>query len=108
MYYDSLISITDDEIVFKLYYFPTGKKKVVSLTNIERIMVKPPTLWSGKWRLFGTGNFKTWFPADYNRPRRDRIFIAILKDQWIDIGFTVEDADSVEKMLKDRGLIKVE
>ncbi len=108
MYYDSLISITDDEIVFKHYYFPTGKKKVVPLTDIERIMVKPPTLWNGKWRLWGTGNFKTWFPADINRPGRDRIFIAILKNQWINVGFTVEDADSVEKILKEKNLIRAE
>ncbi len=105
-YADSLVSITDDEIIFEHYYFPSGKKKIVRLADIERITVKPPTIWSGKWRLHGTGNFKTWYPKDNNRPKRDRIFFASLKNHWVNIGFTVEDGDQVEKILKDKNLIR--
>src|SRR5689334_12630660 len=90
LYSDSLVSITDDEINFEHYYFPTGKKKVVRVAEIERITVEPPTVRNGKWRLYGTGNFKIWFPKDYKRPKRDRIFFVTLKNQWVNIGFTVE------------------
>ncbi len=105
LYADSLISITDNEITFEHYYFPTGKKKVVPFADIERITVERPTIWNGKWRLQGTGNFKTWYPKDNRRPMRDRIFFAVLKSQWVNIGFTAEDGERVEKILRDKNLI---
>jgi len=105
LYYDSLVQITQDEIIFDHYYFPIGGKKAVRLADIERITVRPPTLWNGKWRLHGTGNFKTWFPQDYKRPKRDRIFFVTLRNQWVNIGFTVENGDQVEKLLRDKNFI---
>jgi len=108
IYQDKLITITEDDIIFEHYYFPTGKKKVVRLTDIERITVKQPTIWNGKWRIHGTGNFKTWYPRDNKRPKRDKIFFARLKGRWIDIGFTVEDAQQVEKIFKEKKLIRAE
>lgn len=106
LYSDSLIVLTEDRIIFEHYYFPIGGKKVVRLEDIERITVEPPTLRNGKWRLHGTGNFKTWFPQDYNRPKRDRIFFATLRSQWVNVGFTVENGDQMEKILRDKNLIK--
>ena len=104
VYKDKLITITKNEIIFHNYYFPTGKDKVVELECIKNVTVEKPTLWNGKWRLHGTGNFTVWFPMDYKRPKRDRIFIATLKTQWIKIGFTVEDGDRVEDILKSINL----
>ena len=106
IYGDKLVTITDKEIIFHHYYFPTGKNKVVGIDQIERILVRKPTLRNGKWRIHGTGDFKTWFPMDKNRPRRDRIFIAILKNKWMNIGFTVEDGNKVENFFKSRNLIE--
>mgnify|MGYP001258111815 CR=1 FL=1 len=105
LYQDSLITITANEIVFKHYYFPFGREKRVALADIVRVTVKPPTLLNGKWRLHGTGNFKTWFPRDTRRYQRDRIFFAELKDRWVHIGFTAEDGALVEKLLRARMLI---
>jgi hypothetical protein len=105
-YSDRLVSITEDAITFKHYYFPSGKPKVVPLAAIERIDVRMPTLWNGKWRIHGTGTLKTWYPQDVNRPRRDRIFFAILKSQWVNIGFTVENADRVEAIFREKNLTK--
>lgn len=108
LYHDRLISITEDNITFENYYFPTGKKKEVPLADIVRITVKKATIWNGKWRIHGTGNFKTWFPCDFGRPRRDRIFFAKLRSQWVEIGFTVENADEVERIFREKGLLKAE
>lgn len=105
IYTDKLVTITDTEITFRHYYFPTGRAKVVKLDDIESIAVKPPTLGNGKWRIHGTGNFKVWFPLDGDRPKRDRIFIATLKTQWVNIGFTVEEGHRVEALLRARNLI---
>ncbi len=106
IYSDSLVTITDSEIIFNHYYYSTGKRKVVSLADIDTIAVKKPTIWNGRFRLHGTGSFKIWFPKDMGRPHRDRIFFAALRSQWVKIGFTVENADRVEAILKEKGLIK--
>jgi hypothetical protein len=106
LYSDKLVAITGDTITFKHYYYPSGKMKVVSFDNISHIVVMKPTIWSGKWRLHGTGNLKTWYPKDFSRPKRDRIFHATLKNQWVDIGFTVEDGEGVEAIFRQKNLIK--
>ncbi len=106
LYSDSLITITDNEIVFKHYYFPSGKAKIVLLKNITGITVKPSTISNGKWRLHGTGNIKTWYPMDRKRPQRDRIFLADLNNQWINIGFTVENGERVETIFEEKKLLR--
>lgn len=105
IYRDSLITLTDEALALEHYYFPFGGRKVVSLGQIEEIRVEPATIWNGRWRIHGTGNFKTWFPRDLKRNRRDRIFFMKLKTQRTDIAFTVEDGDRVEKALKELKLV---
>lgn len=106
IYQDNLVSITKDQIIFKHYYFPTGKPKTVQLADIEWIKVKKTSLRNGKWRIHGTGNFKTWFPRDTQRPKRDKIFFAKIKSQRVDIGFTVEDSAQVERLFGEMNLLQ--
>jgi len=106
IYRDHLVSISDDKIIFEHYYFPSGKQKIVKLADIEWIQVKKSTILNGRWRIHGTGNFKTWYPRDNKRFKRDKIFFAKLKGRWVDIGFTVEDAAQVEKIFNQKNLIK--
>ena len=105
IYQDNLVSISEDEIIFEHYYFPSGKRKIVRLSDIKSIEVKPATLRNGKWRIHGTGNFRIWFPKDTQRPKRDKIFFAKLKNQKIEIGFTVEDSGRVEGIFKEMNLL---
>jgi hypothetical protein len=106
-YKDGLIEITDQEIIFRRYYFPFGGDKHVLLSQIESIQVKPPSFFGGSWRLWGTGDplFRTWFPLDGARPNRDRIFIASVRGKSPRIGFTVENSEQVTSILKERGLL---
>ena len=105
VYLDKLVEITDNSILFRWYYFPFGSKRVI-LSDIDHIVEKKPTLWSGKWRIHGTGDFKTWFPCDWKRPIRDRIFIISFHNKWKRIGFTVEDSETVAKIFKDKELLR--
>lgn len=104
VYSDHLVEIRYNEIIFKEYYFPTGTK-LVSFSEIKNIVVKEPSLSSGKWRIFGTGDLKTWFPRDLKRPERDKIFVLTLAKGWWRIGFTVEDSEKVIKIFKEKGLL---
>lgn len=104
-YKDSLIEITDQEVVFHRYYFPFGGDKHVPLSHIESVQVRQPSLFGGSWRLWGSGDFRTWYPRDFARPNRDRIFVAFLRGCFRRIGFTVEDSKKVTEVLKERGLL---
>ena len=103
-YSDSLVEIKENSIIFRNYYFPVGDKRV-AFDQIESVRVLEPTMRNGKWRLHGSGDFKTWFPADYNRPKRDAIFIAKVRNKWWQIGFTVERSFMVRRIFSERGLL---
>ena len=105
LYKDGLIEITDQEVVFHRYYFPFGGDKHVPLSQIESVQVRPPSVWGGSWRIWGSGDFRTWFPLDGARPSRDRIFITFLRGRFRRIGFTVEHSEEVAEVLKERGLL---
>jgi len=105
LYKDSLVEVTDQEIVFHRYYFPLGNDKHVPLSRIESVQVSQPSALGGSWRIWGTGNFRTWFPLDGGRPGRDRIFVASLRNSSRRIGFTVEDSQKVAGILKEQGLL---
>jgi uncharacterized membrane protein len=106
-YKDSLIEISQDNIIFKNYYFPMGSKSI-NLSQVEYVEAKSPTLGNGKWRLHGTGDlfFRIWFPADYNRPNRDMIFVMKIKKKWMKIGFTAENSQIVSGIFKGKGLLR--
>jgi hypothetical protein len=104
LYQDLLVSISGDSITFHHYSFPFfSSDRQVFFRDILRIDVKKPDILSGKWRIGGSGNLRTWFPLDWSRPSRDRIFHAILKTGGLNIGFTVEDSSRVISILKEKG-----
>ena len=105
IYSDSLIEIKHGSILFRRYgFFEDGR--LVSFSDIEKIVVKKATIWNGRFRFHGTGDFKTWFPKDFKRYKRDKIFVAYIRYKWRRIGFTVENSDEVVKILREKGLIK--
>jgi hypothetical protein len=103
-YSDSLVTINDNGILFK-YYGLLGGDRFVQFNDIEKIVIKKPTIWSGKWRWHGSGDFMTWFPADYARQSRDVIFVVYIRNKWWRVGFTVEDSSMVVSILQEKGFI---
>lgn len=99
IYQDNLIEIKNDSIILKNYYFPSMKSKTVFFNSIEKIAVIKPSFFTGKWRIHGTGDFRTWYPFDRLRPKRDKIFRIYFKNGWIRSAFTVEDSEKVEEVL---------
>jgi len=102
LYSDKLIEISNDAITLRKYYFPTFSKKIVKISEIEKIVIKKPTLMTGKFRLWGTGDFFHWFPLDQHRTKREVIFFLSMKNKKIKIGFTVEDSAKVIEILKEK------
>lgn len=104
LYSDSLVEITQGAICFKSYYFPFGSRRV-SFSDISHITTEKPSLLNGQYKLHGTGDFVTWFPRDWKRPQRAVIFFAQMRGAARRIGFTVEDAGQVERLLQDARLL---
>jgi len=105
-YSDKLVEITEDGILFRYYYFPFGNK-YVGFEEINFVEDLEPTMRNGLFRFHGTGDFRTWFPADYGRAGRDKIFLIHLKNRWRRIGFTAENSWIVKKIFEERGFIKI-
>ena len=106
LYKDSLVTINSNHLILQHYYFPTGASKKILFSKIDYIECVEPTLWTGKWRFWGTGDFKTWFPADFSRNKRDTIFIIHRKNKRMLIGFTVNNSKEVKNILKEKCLLK--
>jgi hypothetical protein len=104
LYSDRLVEISAETILFRRYYFPVGARRL-KLSDIERVVVRTPTITTGKYRLQGSGGLRTWFPMDWQRPHRSKIFVMILRNRWHRIGFTVEDEAAVERILRERQLL---
>ena len=106
LYQDKLVEISNNSILLKNYYYPSLKPKEIVFSSIDSIKIKQPSIWTGKWRFHGTGDLRTWFPLDNARNTRDRIFFITLKDKWVRIGFTAEDSEAVQKIFREKGLLR--
>lgn len=105
LYADTLVNLTDDELVVKHYYYPRGTDKHIPLSMIHTLVEYPPLFRYGKWRLWGTGSFHIWFARDWERPQRTAIYQLILKYQRVKVGFTVEDAPRFSACMEAKGLL---
>ncbi len=103
-YRDSLIEINSSHITF-FNFGLLGGSKTVRLWDIDKIDILKPDIWNGKYRFHGSGDFRTWFPADYARFKRNAIFIVHLKGKRLRIGFTVKNTKEVIKLLKNKKLV---
>ncbi len=106
MYEDKLVEIRGDSLTLKNYYFPSMSPKRIPFDEIERIEIKQASILTGKWRIQGTGDFRTWFPFDSSRPKRDKIFFIHYKNKWMRSAFTVEDSQKTAEILKEKDLLK--
>ena len=104
LYSDNLVEISAETILFRRYYFPLGAKRL-KLSDIERVIVQEPSFSTGKYRLQGSAGLHTWSPWDLQRPKRNKIFLIILRNQRRRIGFTVENEMALEQILRERALV---
>jgi hypothetical protein len=104
-YSDALIEITASRVLFRRYGI-FGKARRIQVSDIEKIVARDTTLWTGRYRIHGTGDLKIWFPRDPLRASRDKIFFAFLKGKRRIIGFTVEDSQRVMNIFLEQGLLK--
>jgi len=68
-YKDPLIECSETGVRIHRYY-PWGSKQIpyASIQSLERFKLSPVR---GKYRIWGTGTFRTWANLDPSRPKKD-------------------------------------
>jgi len=102
LYKDKLIEVSTDSILLKNFYFPIIGSKRIRFDRIKSVTAVAPSLFTGRWRIWGTGDFTTWFPLDFARPKRDLIFLLSF-GKVFSVGFTAEDSVAVRKIFEETG-----
>jgi hypothetical protein len=70
-YDDGTLVCGPDRLEIHSYYFPFGTKSVpyTQIKGLQRFEIKG--VWSGKWRIWGTGNPRYWANLDTKRPKKN-------------------------------------
>ncbi len=73
-YNDGRVACTEEAIVIRSHYFPPREKRIPSGT-IEQVRRVPMTAMSGRYRIWGSGDFRHRFNYDPARPGKSVAFI---------------------------------
>ena len=100
-YDDGMIVCGPDRLEIHSYYFPFGTKSVpyTQIKGLQRIEIKG--VWSGKWRIWGTGHPRYWANLDTKRPKKKAGFVVDLGSKVSPI-VTPEKPDAFESVLRGR------
>ena len=99
LYEDAGLTLDDDGITIRRYYFPLATPKHIAYSDIRGIKTQPMGWASGKGRFWGASDPRYWFPLDVHRGDKKTLLI-------LDIGsrvrpcITPEDPDQVIALLQ--------
>ena len=102
-YADRLVQLTPEAIRIPWFHFPCGTKRV-RLADIERVEILPSRLATGTYRIWGSGDLRTWFGLDWRRPSRKWIYVFHVRSKWKRVGLTVEDNERFQAALQANGI----
>lgn len=103
-YEDRRIALTQSGVEIRNYYFPVGTKRIAygSIRGVQRVEMSSGIL-SGRWRIWGSGDFKHWFNLDTRRPKKKTALV-------VDVGkrlqpvLTPDDPDQAVSVLQSHGI----
>ncbi len=99
LYEDAGLTLDDDGITIRRYYFPFATPKRIAYGDIQGIKAAPMGRASGKGRFWGASDPRYWFPMDFHRGSKKTLLILEL-GRRVRPCITPEDPDSVIKVLK--------
>ena len=74
LYEDQWIRCDVTTLTIRGYYFPWGSK-VIAYRDIQDVTPIEIGIWTGKWRIWGTSDFRYWWHLDPSRPQKDTALI---------------------------------
>jgi hypothetical protein len=102
-YDDGGVACTDDALVIRRYYFPFGDKRI-PYTKIEQVRRRPMSGWTGRYRIWGSGDFVHWFNLDASRPGKSVMFVIKTSGGPIRPVITPDDPDRLQTELTIHGV----
>src|SRR5690348_9600864 len=101
LYSDDCVSLDEDGLTIRRYYFPIASDKHIAYTDIRGVEVETMGWWTGKARWWGTADPRAWLPLDLRRHHKDKLLV-------IDVGERVkpcvspDDPARVAELLRTR------
>jgi hypothetical protein len=105
-YDDGRVACTDDALVIRLYYFPFGDKRI-PYAKIGQVRRAALTGMSGRYRIWGSGDFIHWANFDPDRPKKSVAFIIGISGRHMRPVITPDDPDAVAAELASHGVTVV-
>ena len=103
-YDDGRVACTDDALLIRRYYFPFGDKRVPYAKIAD---VRPRAMSSGlngRWRIWGSGDFKHWFNLDPDRPGKSVMLVITQAGHGIQPVITPDNPEEVVAELAAHGV----
>jgi len=67
-YDDGLVQLDRTAITLRRYHFPSGTSKVIALDTIHGYKAESLGLFTQRFRIWGSSDFRRWLPLDISRP----------------------------------------
>jgi hypothetical protein len=99
LYRDRWIECTENALVISGYYLPWGGKKTIPYAKIHGVEEIELNLRTGKYRIWGSGDFKHWAHVDPYRPHKQRGLI-------VDVGSRIQPLITPDDTGKVRAIIE--
>jgi hypothetical protein len=73
-YADARITADDEGIRVRSYYFPAGNKRI-AWAAVKGVQRRAITAMRGRYRIWGSGDFRHYYNLDPTRPQKDTAFV---------------------------------
>lgn len=106
-YDDGLVQLDRTAITLRRYHFPSGTSKVIPLDTIRGYKAENLGLFTQRFRIWGSSDFRRWLPLDMQRPFRSTLITLDVPGTWPSPAFTPVRADEftalLDELLSGRG-----
>ncbi len=102
-YDDGKVALTDDELVIRTYYFPFGTKHI-RYADISAVQRTPLTDVGGRYRVWGSRDFRHWWNLDPGRGKKSTALVIELTGKIAVPVITPDRPDEVAAELAAHGV----
>lgn len=101
LYDDGLLKLDEEGLTIRRYYFPFATSKRIPYARVRGVQDRPMGSLTGRWRWWGSGDFRHWAPLDPHRARKTRALVLDV-GAWVRPVVSPEDPDRALAILRGR------
>jgi hypothetical protein len=106
-YDDGLVQLDRAAITLRRYHFPSGTAKVIALDAIRGYKDEHLGLFTQRFRIWGSSDFRRWLPLDISRPLKSTLITLDVPGTRLRPAFTPARPDEftalLDELLRQRG-----